>query len=435
MRWDAMSSASHPFFHTPNIDRIADEGVRFSNAFVTTSLCSVSRASFLTGTYAHTHGVRGNDRNDPDPAIPTFPRLLRESGYVTGFIGKWHMAPHAGPRPGFDYWLSFRGQGVYLNPTLNENGQEFQASGYVTDLLTDYAVEFLERQQTRPFCLYLSHKAAHANFTPAERHRDAFSQDDLRKPESYEDDLADKPRWMRELRLRGARLKKPMPPDGIPAAAPPKPWDPTSRRNRGRLNWYRTLLAVDESVGRVLETLEASGLAQNTVVILAGDNGLFLGEHGLLDKRLAYEESIRIPLLMRGPGVRGRGRVVPEMVLNIDVAPTIVDLSGAGVPQVMEGRSLRPLLQGRPVEPWRESFLYEYFRQDQFPGFPTIQAIRTPEWKYIRAPDVEDIDELYHLTADEHEMHNLAREPDYQPQLQRLRTELERIADPTATLP
>jgi len=428
MRWDVMSCAGHPFVRTPNIDRIAAGGVRFGNAFVTTSLCSPSRASFLTGTYADTHGVRWNGKDtEMGPSTPTFPQLLQAAGYRTGYVGKWHMRPDSNPRPGFDYWLSFELQGAYVDPVLNENGRSFKKKGYMTDILTDYAVRFLERQGDQPFCLYLSHKAMHADFIPADRHKNLYKPTDLIEPPSYIDDLAGKPRWLREVRIRGGRYRKPIPPGGIPDALDVLPWNPDSIVNQRRLNWYRTLAAVDESVGRVLDTLDKIGLADNTVIIFAGDNGFFLGEHhDLVDKRLAYEESIRIPLLACGPGVKFPGRVVPEMVLNIDVAPTILDLAGVPIPSIMQGRSLKPLLAGERVS-WRKSFFYKYFQEDWLPGIPTIEAVRTENWKYIRTPELDDIDELYDLKHDPYEMHNLARDPAARDVLARMRAEMERL--------
>jgi len=432
MRWDVMSCAGHTFVRTPNIDRIAASGVRFANAFVTTSLCSPSRASFLTGTHPDTHGVRWNGKKvEPGPATPTFPQLLQAAGYQTGYVGKWHMAADSNPRPGFDYWLSFELQGEYIDPELNENGRVFVKKGYMTDILTDYALEFLKKQGDQPFCLYLSHKAMHADFIPAERHKDLYAPSDLIEPPSYRDDLSGKPRWQRERVLRGGRLQRPAPPGGIPDALPVADWDPHSVINQRRLDWHRTLAAVDEGVGAVLDLLAARGWADNTVVIFAGDNGFFLGEHhDLSDKRLAYEESIRVPLLACGPGVEAPGRVVPEMVLNIDVAPTLLELAGVAVPPVMQGRSLRPLFAGERAE-WRKSFFYKYFKEDWLPGVPTIEAVRTEQFKYIRSPEIDDIEELYDLKRDPFEMRNLARDPSAQDVLARMRAEMERLRPQT----
>jgi N-acetylglucosamine-6-sulfatase len=429
-RWDAMSNMpnSFPFLRTPNIDRLATEGARFENAFVTTSLCSPSRASFLTGCFAHTHGVRTNERNDLDERFPTFPALLQRAGYATAYVGKWHMKPDPSPRPGFDYWLSFAGQGEYVNPSLNENGKNFQAEGYMTDLLTDYAIRWLRRQDG-PFCLYLAHKAVHGPFTPAPRHAEAFPDAQIPQPASFQDNMRDKPAWMRRAAVYGAKAEpwhksqgKPVP-DELPAAS----WDP---RNKDRLDYLRTILAVDESVGRVLQTLEQMRQLDNTVVAFASDNGYFLGEHRRGDKRLAYEESIRIPLLIRYPPLVRPGSRPTEMALNIDLAPTILDIAGVQPPKHMQGRSLRPVLEGRAAD-WRQSWLYEYFQEAWLPGVPTMLAVRTQQFKYVTYPDLQDLDELYDLQNDPMEMKNLAVVPDYHEQAAKMREELERLKKET----
>ncbi len=430
MRWDVMSCVDHPFVKTPNIDGIAAAGVRFSNAFVTTSLCSPSRGSFLTGTYVHRHGVRLNGKMDLEPSLATFPMVLQRSGYETGFVGKWHMRPDAEPRPGFDYWLSFKGQGQYVDPPLNENGREFKATGYMTDLLTDDAVRFLEKPREKPFCLVLAHKAMHGPFIPAKRHKDLYGPGDVRKPASFDDPLTSKPKWQRELAVTGGRQRAERRDRPVEASLEPATWDPESDVEKGRLNWHRTLAAVDESVGRVLETLRKTGAAENTVVIFTSDNGFFLGEHRRGDKRMAYEESMRIPLLIAGAGVTGKGRVVDELVLNIDVAPTIEELAGAAVPDTVQGRSLKPLLAGQKPA-WRESFLYEYFQEAWIPGIPMMQGIRTRDFKYVRYPELDDIGELYDLKKDPREMHNLFEEPGSQAKLEEMKAELERLLKET----
>lgn len=426
-RWDAMSNMGHPLVKTPNMDRIRREGVRFANAFVTTSLCSPSRASFLTGTYAHTHGVFGNRGEEFDPnKTPSFPMLLKQAGYATGYVGKWHMARSSQPRPGFDYWLSFSGQGVYQDPLLNENGREFKAAGYMTDLLTDYAVKFLETKRDKPFCLYLAHKAVHGPFTPAERHKDLFADAEISKPASFDDTFAGKPRWQREAALGGAEGRKARKENEVPDSIPPAPWD---GRREAQLDYYRTLLAVDDGIGRILETLEKSGQLDNTVVFFAGDNGYFHGEHRRGDKRLMYEESLRIPLLMRYPSLVKPNSTINEMVLNIDVAPTILELAGVNPPAGMQGKSFAPLAAGKQI-PWRQSFLYEYW-VDLTPTIPRMVGVRTSAWKLVEYPDLDDIPELYDLSSDPHEMTNLAADPAHAKRVAELRGELERLMDET----
>ena len=403
-RWDAMSCMGNEFVQTPNMDRIRKEGALFANAFVTTSLCSPSRASFLTGTYAHTHGVFGNRGLEFDPEqTPSFPMLLQENGYETAFVGKWHMGKSSAPRAGFDYWLSFSGQGVYEDPRLNENGTEFKAQGYMTDILTEYALKFLERDRDKPFCLYLSHKAVHGPFTPAERHRNLLADAQIPKPPSFDDTFAGKPRWQREAVRGWGGARRTRGRKDVPDSIPPASWDP---RRKNQLNYYRALSAVDEGIGRVLLSLEEKGQLDNTVIFFAGDNGYFHGEHRRGDKRLMYEESLRIPLLMRYPPLAKAGTTIDQMVLNIDVAPTILDLAGVTRAEGLQGESFVPLFRDRN-SPWRQSFLYEYW-VDLTPTIPRMIGVRTPDWKYVEYPDLDDLPELYDLANDPYELKNLA---------------------------
>jgi arylsulfatase A-like enzyme len=418
-RWDMTSYAGHPFLKTPNLDRLRREGVLLANAFVTTSLCSPSRANFLTGTYAHTNGVLDNRGKEFDPhKTPSFAQLLQKAGYETAYIGKWHQARHADPRPGFDHWLSFRGQGVYTDPELNENGREFQAKGYMTDILTDAAVQFVNKERSKPFCLVLAHKAIHGPFTPAERHKDLFTGVNLPEPPNYNDDLASKPAWQR----RKGGLDTP------PARIEPPRWNPA--KGDDYLNYYRALLAVDEGVGRLYDALRSKGILDNTVLVFGSDNGYFKGEHGGLgDKRLAYEEALRIPFLLRYPKLARPNSTVREMVLNIDLAPTFLQLGGAPVPQHMQGMSLVPLLSGAKTK-WRESFLYEYFLDLQ-PRLPRMVGVRTRDAKLVRYPDIEDIPEMYDLKADPLEMRNVALDPRYAARRKALEAELDRLMKET----
>ncbi|MDT8391268.1 MAG: sulfatase [Lentisphaeria bacterium] len=423
-RWDAMSCLGHPFLKTPNMDRIRREGALFKNAFVTTSLCSPARASFLTGAYAHSHGVIGNWGCEFDhEETPSFPRVLKDAGYETAFVGKWHMGKNARPRPGFDYWLSFRGQGVYTDPTLNENGREFHAKGYITDLLTDYAVQYITKERQKPFCLYLSHKAVHSPFTPAPRHAGDFTDAPLPQPPNTHDTFAGKPAW-----LRGGPAYSKGQNDGatVPDSTPPQQWDPTEVRRRGYL---RTIAAVDDGIGRIFKTLEERGELDRTIIMFAGDNGYFHGEHARGDKRLMYEESIRIPLIMRYPPAVKPNSTVDQMALNIDVAPTLLDLAGVPAPVSMQGRSMVPLLEGE-TDGWRASFLYEYW-MDLTDRVPRMLGVRTEGWKLIRYPDIDDIDEMYDLKNDPYEMTNLALDPNYAGKRERLSLELDRLMKET----
>lgn len=405
-RYDAMSCAGHPFLKTPNMDRIAKEGARFTNAFVTTSLCSPSRASFLTGRYAHSHGIRDNRTHFSDD-IPTFPRVLQEAGYDTAFVGKWHMDGQEGPRPGFNHWVSFRGQGPYFNPLLNIDGEKQRVSGYTTDVLTNYAVDWLKQARSSPFCLYLSHKAVHGPWTPPIRHSKLFENVPVTRPKSMDDTLEGKPAWF-EARLKTHHGTQ----DG-------PEFDEFIR------NYNRMIVGVDIGVGRVLSALEDLGVLDNTVVVFTSDNGYFHGEHRLLDKRAMYEESIRIPLLMCCPRMIRPGTLIDRMVLNIDVCPTFLDLAGAKIPDGVQGESVRPVLRGR-TSGWRSDWLYEYWYEKPYVT-PTIRGVRTERWKYIEYPETEHTSELYDLNKDALELHNLINDPKSAPVLADMRSRLQRL--------
>lgn len=405
-RYDAMGFMGHPFLETPHLDSIAANGVHLKNAFVTTSLCSPSRASILTGLYTHKHRVIDNNRRVPEGTV-FFPEHLQAAGYRTAFVGKWHMGGESDePRPGFDHWVSFRGQGNYLPPgpayRLNVNGTPVPQEGYITDELTDHAVAWLDGQKDsgRPFFLYLSHKAVHANFTPAERHAGRYAGKPFPAPATMDpgyDHPESKPRWLRDQR---------------------NSWHGVDFPYHSELDiaeFYRryceTFLAVDDSIGRVLAKLKEMGVHDETLVLYMGDNGFLFGEHGLIDKRVAYEASIRVPMVMQCPELFGGGRVVDEVVANIDVAPTILEAAGLVAPERMDGMSFLPLAQGRRV-PWREHFLYVYYWEKNFPQSPTVFAVRTDRYKYITYYGLWDTDELYDLQADPLERENLIGRPD-----------------------
>ncbi len=425
--WNVLSKdGRYHFLQTPNLDQLCKEGLVFENAFVTTSLCSPSRACFMTGCYAHTNGVYINSYSDPDPAVPFLPQVLQEAGYETAFLGKWHMNRGAEPREGFDYWLSFDGQGKYTDPDLNENGREFIEKGYMTDILTDYAVRWIEKPREKPFCLFLWHKAVHAPFTPAPRDSAAFPDAMIPEYENWYDDMEDKPEWLRRGWYYGVHNKNWKESEGkpVPGKIDPRPWDP---KNPRVMNYLRAMLAVDESYGRIRNTLEKLKSLNNTIIVFGSDNGFFLGAHQRGDKRLMYEESLRIPLIIRYPGMVEEGSRNTEFVLNIDVAPTLVELAGAEVPGEMQGTSLVPLLKNEAVD-WRESFLYEYFQEAYAPGFVTIAGVRNKKYKYIESPNLPtDINELYDLEKDPGEMDNLINRPEYQPVKSEMIKEMEKL--------
>jgi N-acetylglucosamine-6-sulfatase len=405
LRHDGIGCTGHPFVKTPNIDRIAREGARFTNAFVTTPLCSPARGSYLTGQYVHKHGVTGNGDNAAlSHKLVTFPRLLREAGYETGFFGKWHMGMDDSPRPGFDRWVSFRGQGRYDDPPLNIDGQRIEAKGYMTDLLSQHAVDFIRKSRTKPFCAYVAHKAVHGPFTPADRHKGLYSDPPIRRQANASDNLAGKPALTRPI-------------EGQPGVKPGGGSPDELIRNQ-----MRCLTAIDEGVGQMLKALEETGQLDNTLVVFTSDNGYFWGEHGLGDKRWSYDESIRIPMLARFPKRIKAGSVVPQFALNIDIAPTMLDAAGVKPHPQMQGRSLMALFGGKPK--WRGSFLSEYFMEKNFPRAPSWQAIRNGEWKYTHYPELQGMDELYHLKADPGEMNNRIADPSAKAVLEKLRREL-----------
>lgn len=407
-RWDALSAMGHPFLQTPHLDRLANEGILFENAFVTTSLCSPSRASFLTGQYAHTHGVVTN-HTPWDNRNVTFLERLNAAGYETAFIGKWHMPGDGLPAlRGVDRFVSFTregGQGVYYDCPLIIDGVETARPGrYITEDLTDLALDFITRERRKPFCLYLSHKAVHFGFRPPPHLKGRYRDVDLKLPPESDP-------WIPYT-------------NGHPFVGAIFPLDFLYR------NYCETVVSVDEQVGRLLAALDAMGIAENTIVIYAGDNGHFWGEHGLYDKRLAYEESIRIPFIVRYPGlIRDPGRRARQMVLNIDLAPTLLELAGIVPPAAMQGRSLVPILEDAAT-PGRTAWLYEHFPVFPIP-IPGITAIRTANYKYVEYQEDLRPRELFDLTKDPREQTNLIQTPAGMTQADILKRELERLKQET----
>ncbi len=410
------------FLETPNMDHMAQQGAHLVNAFVSTSLCSPSRASILTGQYMHHHHIVDNQRPEP-PGTTFFPQYLQKAGYQTAFIGKWHMGHEQDdPRPGFDYWASFKGQGEYLDPVLNINGKRQSFRGYTTDVLTDQALQWLKtgRDPQRPFFLYLSHKAVHYPFEPAQRHAGRYAQGQIKRPETMantEDNYQTQPHWVRARRysIHGVDHMETGPYDN----------DPVPSFDDLYHQYCETLHGLDENLGRILSYLDESGLSHSTLVVYMGDNGFALGEHGFYDKRDAFEESIRIPMLAYAPGLIAPGTKVMQMVQNIDVAPTLLAAAGVPVPKSakMDGRSFLPFLLGQSV-PWRDHILYEYHWEWNFPATPTLFAIRTERYKYIYYYGVWDYDGFYDLQTDPHERHNLITVPMYQQQIEAMKKQL-----------
>ncbi|MGB2717450.1 MAG: sulfatase [Vicinamibacterales bacterium] len=413
-RYDALGFMGHPFLETPNLDSLARNGVHFRNAFATTALCSPSRASILTGQYAHRHRVVDNNNPVP-PGTTFFAQQLQRAGYDTAFVGKWHMGGESdNPQPGFNHWVSFRGQGTYLPSEngLNVNGMRVPQKGYITDELTDYALDWLrQRDPGRPFLLMLSHKAVHSEFIPAERHRGRYATKALPVPPTLAPPPADwhKPMWTQNQRNSWHGMDFPYHSD----------LDIAEYYRR----YAETLLAVDESVGRVLEWLKERKLFDSTLVLYLGDNGFMFGEQGLIDKRAAYEASMRIPFLLQCPDLFKGATVLTQMVANIDVAPTLLDVAGVKPSSTMDGRSLLALARNPPPS-WRDALLYEYYWERNFPQTPTQHALRTDRYKYIRYHGLWDSDELYDLAQDPHETRNLARRTEHATTVRDLNTRL-----------
>lgn len=425
------------FLETPHLDRIAREGVHFANAFVTTSLCSPSRASILTGQYMRNHRVVDNQR--PVPADTRFfPEYLQEAGYRTGYVGKWHMGHEDDrPRKGFHHWVSFPGQGVYMNPTFNVNGKRKSYEGYMTDRLTDQAVAWLdevgqEAKKGTPFYLQIGYKAVHYPFQPAPRHAKRYEGKPIDYPETMantEENYRSQSNWIKERRygIHGIDHMETGPLDK----------DPVPSFDKLYHDFCETVHGLDENIGRVLDRLDKLDLTKDTLVIYLGDNGFALGEHGFYDKRDAFEESIRIPMLARAPGLIKPGSTVKQMVLNVDIAPTILELAGIPLPKKpkMDGRSFLPILSGNGKNAsWRKHFVYEYHWEWNFPATPTTFAIRTDKEKYIFYHGLWDRNGFYDLGNDPHERHNLISLPAYHERVLELREKLFDELDATGGL-
>ncbi len=412
----------NPLLETPNLDALARDGAFFRNAFVTTALCSPSRATILTGQYMHDHGIV--DNNVPFRGDPLFfPMLLDDAGYATAFIGKWHMGGEGdAPQPGFDRWVSFEGQGHYLpeqggpgGAMLNVDGQRVPQQGYITDELTAYAIDWLETLDGKsPFFLYLSHKALHAEFVPATRHRDQYADAEIPEPPSRADTAENyegKPMWVKNQRNSWHGVDY--------------PYHSTLDVQEYQRNYHRSLSAVDESVGRLVRWLEDRGLEDDTLVLFMSDNGFLFGEHGLIDKRNAYEESMRVPLIAWGPGVVRTSGDRHEVVANVDIAPTLVEAAGLQSAPQFSGDSFLALIREPAADPkWRNELLYEYYWEYNFPHTPTTFALRTERYKLIQYHGVWDTEELYDLENDPREMKNLIESAEHQERIADMRRRL-----------
>lgn len=440
-RWDCVSLNPRSVIRTPNIDRLGHEGVYFPNHFCTTSLCSPSRASILSGLYAHAHGVSNNFTEYPDD-MPTWPRVLQAAGYQTAYIGKYHMGEeNDDARRGFDYFVTHKGQGRYFDNEFRFNGrQRRMVKGYYTTVVTDMALDWLkQRPAGKPWALMLGHKAPHSFYYPEPKYTRAFDHVNVPYPASAFR-LADNDAWYQQRLDTWHGIYGPLFdyrknwPDRSPAAV--KDFAAMVRA------YWGTILSVDDSVGLLCAHLEKTGQLDNTLIVFTSDNGLLNGEQGMIDKRTAHEPSIRIPLVVRYPGLTapGQPRVVSQMTLTVDFLPSILDICGLGPVPAIHGRSWKALAQGQADPEWRTSFLYHYNYEKQFPYTPNVRAVRSEEWKYVRyphgdgGPDRHKAD-LFHLSADPGELTNLCGDSRYAGKVAELDAELNRLIAETGAAP
>ena len=428
LRPEAIGAYGSPHVKTPHIDALAQSGVRFTNTFCTTSLCSPSRASILTGLYASRHGVRDNF-TELSASLPHWPGRLRETGYATAYVGKWHMGENNdAPRPGFDWFITHKGQGKYFDTEWRVNGgQSAVVKGYYTHVVTDFALDWLKTRAAtpgQPWALCIGQKAPHSFYTPEEKYAHAFDAVKVSYPASAFT-LDGKPDWIRQRLTTWHGIYGPLFewrknfPDTRPEAV-------VDFQAMVRAYWG-TVLSVDDSVGRLVAYLKATGQYDNTVIVFMGDNGLLEGEHGMVDKRAMHEPSIRIPLIVRGPGI-SPGRTVTGQVLAMDLAPSLLDLCGAPALANLQGRSWRALANGRDPA-WRTAWFYEYNYEKQFPYTPNIRGVRTDDWKFMHYPHGDGspdkhLPELYDLKEDPKELRNLAANPKFAAQRRDLEAQL-----------
>ena len=447
---------------TANIDKLADEGMLFNKAFVTNSICAPSRAVILTGKHSHLNGVPNNHARF-DSSQVSFPKILQKIGYQSAMIGKWHLKSQP---TGFDYWNVLPGQGDYYNPRFINNGSDTSYHGYVTDIITDLSLEWLSnRRKSEPFLLMVHHKAPHRNWMPDFKHLNVFDDVEFPKPASFHDDYSGK-EHLHQQKLTVARHMDMVYDLKIPCDTCPEEevnrwargeyrkqimemdtgqvsswnkgyeqeidhYETSSFNNDELVNWkyqrylqdyLRCILSIDENVGRILKFLDQHGLADNTVVVYTSDQGFFLGEHGLFDKRYMYEESLRTPLVIRYPERIKPGLICNELVQNLDIAPTILEMAGANIPVEMQGQSLQALFKTPAMANWRDAVYYQFFESGW--GVPQHYGIRTKNHKLIHFLSEPENWELYDLENDPNEMVNLYNDPSSEPLMQDLKSRL-----------
>jgi arylsulfatase A-like enzyme len=436
----AMSCYGSRINQTPNLDRIAQDGMRLDNCFCTNSICTPSRAVILTGLHSHVSGVTTLDSR-MDNRILTFPKLLQEEGYQTALVGKWHLGEGQPYEPaGFDFWRVLPGQGLYHDPVMIDAAGNRVWPGYVTDIITDMSLEWLDaRDRDRPFCLLVHHKAPHRSWEPDERHAHLYDDVMIPEPETFDDDYTERAAAAAAATMRVDRdrtltdLKQPVP-EGL-SPAEEKSW----KYQRYIKDYLRTIASVDDNVGRLLDYLDAEGIADDTVVIYTSDQGFFLGDHGWYDKRFMYEESLRMPFIIRYPREIAAGPVNSDMVTNLDFAPLFLDYAGLPAPVAFQGMSFRPLLRGETPSGWRASMYYRYWMHKAHHNVYAHYGLRTHRYKLIYyyadalgQPGAIDESyepewELFDLENDPHELHNVYADPAYAAQARELKLELHRL--------
>ncbi|MHC4109628.1 MAG: sulfatase family protein [Planctomycetota bacterium] len=433
---------------TPNLDRLAKEGMLFENSFCTNSICAPCRAVILTGKYSHINGVIDN-RKRFDGSQQTFPKLLQKVGYQTAMIGKWHLKTDP---TGFDYWNVLPGQGTYYNPAMKEMGQRKKYTGYTTDIITDHCLKWLkERNPDKPFCLMYQHKAPHRAWEPGPKYLNMYDDVTIPEPDNLFDDYSNRGRAAKEQdmsieKTMNKRDLKLVPPGNLTpeqkklwdAAYNPKneAFEKANLQGKDLVRWkyqryikdyLRCIASVDDNVGRLLDYLDQSGLAKNTVVFYTADQGFYLGDHGWFDKRFMYEESLRMPLLVRYPKEVKPGSVNDDIVLNLDFGPTFLDFAGVTKPPDMQGRSIRRILRRKTPNDWRKSMYYHYYEYPAVHSVKRHYGVRTQRYKLIHFYNDIDEWELYDLKKDPREMKNVLDDPAYADTVKKLKAELQRL--------
>ena len=442
----AMSCYGSKINTTPNLDRIASEGMRFDNCFCTNSICTPSRATILSGTYNHINEVT-TLATHMDNRLQTYPKLLRDAGYQTALFGKWHLGTGPDHCPtGFDDWAVLPGQGLYHDPELifkgPDGGTRRTVQGYVTDIITDMCLDWLdERDRNRPFCLMYHHKAPHRRWEPDEKHAHMFDDVDIPEPDTLYDDYANRASAAEAAEMRvGVHMH-----EGDLKCKKPAGLSENEMRKwayqRYIKDYLRVVASIDDNVGRVLDHLDKEGLTENTLVIYTSDQGFFLGDHGWYDKRFMYEESLRMPFILRYPRVVKPGTANDDIVLNVDFAPLFLELAGVSIPDEFQGRSFLPLLEGRTPEEWQQSMYYRYWMHKAHHNVYAHYGVRTKRHKLIyyysdALGQTGAIDETYEpewelfdLEKDPAELNNVYSNSEYRETVRELKRELHRLQE------